>query len=61
MIPESIRNLSLLQEAIDEKLSSCYDLGDKGIWQKGIAILIITEVMSPQLQNSTDVEVLTNS
>jgi hypothetical protein len=27
----------------------------------GIAILIKTEVMSPQLQNSTDVEVLTNS
>jgi len=26
-----------------------------------IAILIKTEVMSPQLQNSTDVEVLTNS
>ena len=35
VIPESIGNLALLQEAIDEKLSLCRDLGDKGIWQKG--------------------------
>jgi hypothetical protein len=34
-MPESVGNIALLQKAIDEKLGSCHDLGDKGIWQKG--------------------------
>lgn len=35
VIPESDESLALLQEAIDEKLNSCQDLGDKSIWQQG--------------------------
>lgn len=35
VIPESDGSLALLQEAIDEKLNSCHELGDTGIWQKG--------------------------
>jgi hypothetical protein len=35
VLPENVTNLALLQEAIDEKLSSCHGLSDKGIWQKG--------------------------
>ena len=35
VIPESDGSLALLQEAIDEKLNSCQDLGDKSIWQQG--------------------------
>lgn len=35
IIPESNESLTLLQEAIEEKLNTSHDLQDKTIWQKG--------------------------
>jgi hypothetical protein len=34
-IPESEETLALLQEAIEGKLNSCQELGDRSIWRKG--------------------------